>query len=135
MVSSLVSLVRPFPVHLVSHRPSIFRLYLYTDFSTCALFPVSYRALMFEVPILVFALVFKRVVGAQASLSQRHKLYWRGLFPCYFHIMLLRINIREIGILPRAGIEPTSSCILVRSANHYTIRDHHAGKVAVSRLA
>ena len=33
--------------------------------------------------------------------------------------------------MPRAGIEPTSPCILVRSANHYTIRDHHAGNVAV----
>ena len=26
---------------------------------------------------------------------------------------------------------PTSPCILVRSVNHYTIRDHHAGNVAV----
>ena len=36
--------------------------------------------------------------------------------------------------MPRAGIEHTSPCILVRSANHYTIRDHHAGNVAVSLL-
>ena len=33
--------------------------------------------------------------------------------------------------MPQAGIEPTSPCILVRSANHYTIRDHHSGNVAV----
>ena len=33
--------------------------------------------------------------------------------------------------MPPAGIEPTSPCILVRSANHYTIREHHAGNVAV----
>ena len=29
------------------------------------------------------------------------------------------------------GIKPTSPCILVRIANHYTIRDQHAGNVAV----
>ena len=33
--------------------------------------------------------------------------------------------------MPRARIEPTSPCILVRRANHYTIRDHYAGNVAV----
>ena len=32
--------------------------------------------------------------------------------------------------MPQVGIEPTSPCILVRSSNHYTIRDHHAGNVA-----
>ena len=36
--------------------------------------------------------------------------------------------------MPLAGIEPTSPCILVRSANHYTIRDHQTGNVAVSWL-
>ena len=33
--------------------------------------------------------------------------------------------------MPRVGIEPTSPSFLVRSVNHYTIRDHHAGNVAV----
>ena len=36
--------------------------------------------------------------------------------------------------MPRAGIEPMAPCILVRSANHYTIKDHNAGNVAVYRL-
>ena len=33
--------------------------------------------------------------------------------------------------MPWAGIAPTSPSFLVRSVNHYTIRDHHAGNVAV----
>ena len=34
--------------------------------------------------------------------------------------------------MPEAGIDPRPSCILVRSANHYTVGDHHAGNVVVS---
>ena len=67
MVSPLASLVRPVQVHLVSQRPSIFKSYLCISLHTCALFPVSYRVLMFQVPTLVVVLVVRRVVGALAS--------------------------------------------------------------------
>ena len=63
----LVNLVRPVPVHLVSHRPSILRLYLCISLHTCALLLASYRVWMFQVPILVLVLVVRRVVGALAS--------------------------------------------------------------------
>ena len=36
--------------------------------------------------------------------------------------------------MPQVGIKPMSPCILVRSANHYTIGDHHADSIAVSWL-
>ena len=36
--------------------------------------------------------------------------------------------------MPQAGIGTMSPCILVTSADCYTIRDHHAGNVAVSWL-
>ena len=62
-----VSLVLSAPVHLVSQRPSTIRLYLCISLQICALFPVSYRFLMFQVTILVLALVVRRVVGALAS--------------------------------------------------------------------
>ena len=37
----------------------------------------------------------------------------------------------KVVYIPRAGLESTSPCILVRSANNYTIRDLQAGNVAV----
>ena len=69
MVSPLASLVLLVPVHLVSQRPSNYRLYLCISWQTCALFPVSYRVLMFQVPILVLVLVVRRVVSTPASLG------------------------------------------------------------------
>ena len=66
-MSPLVNLIHPVPVHLVSHRPSILRLYLCISLHTCALLPASYRVWMFQVPILALVLVVRRVVGALAS--------------------------------------------------------------------
>ena len=67
MVSPFVSLVNPVPVHLVSHRPKISKLYLCISLHTCTRFLVSYRVLMFQVPILVLTLVVRRVIGTLAS--------------------------------------------------------------------
>ena len=47
---------------------------------------------------------------------------------------ILYTFVRKNWYMPRAGVEPTSSCILVRSANHYNIREHHPGNVTVSWL-
>jgi hypothetical protein len=42
-------------------------LYLLISLATCADFPLSYRVLMFQVPILVLALIIRRLVGELAS--------------------------------------------------------------------
>ena len=45
-------------------------------------------------------------------------------FPAYMY------SSKKIGISPRVGIELPFPCILVRRANHYTIRDYHTGNAA-----
>ena len=41
-----------------------------------------------------------------------------------------RTHPKKLVFLPWAGLEPTSPWSLVGRANHYTIKDHHAGNVA-----
>ena len=54
----------------------------------------------------------------------------------FFSSMKERITtfIRKDWYIPRAGIAIASPCFLDRSADNCTIRDHHAGNVAVLQL-
>lgn len=63
----------PLPFHLTSLRPSTIILYLVISFATCAAFP-TYRVMMFQLPILEFALIDRGFVGELAScwLSPAH---------------------------------------------------------------
>lgn len=64
----------PLPFHLTSLRPSTLMLYLIISFAIWATFLTLYRVLMFQVPILVLALIDRGFVGALASqwLSPTH---------------------------------------------------------------
>ena len=61
--------------------------------------------------------------------------YLANIYQCMLFNSILKneqeILSEKLMNMLRVGIEPTSPCILIRSATHYTIRDHHTGNVAV----
>jgi hypothetical protein len=67
MIPSDVNLVWPLPFDLVLNDPRTLMLYFLISLATCADLAFSYRVLMFQVPILVVALVVKRFFGKLAS--------------------------------------------------------------------